>query len=205
VQLASFTVPIALLLIAATGVVHAVHCCSHYEAPDERRIGSEPSVTRHQLAAVRAELASRNVTVVELVLTDVDLTKLEGAPQAVLDVVARALHRQLTTGVREPPPGISAAMMNSFATFFLETFTAEQNADPEAVRTHLRDWWVQMVVGMHQSGIEYGLLPIVVRDGAPWVVGVFDRGVDHQALAQRRGLTVVRDFGGGVVLFREGR
>jgi hypothetical protein len=189
VQLASFTVPIALLLIAATGVVHAVHCCSYYEAPDERRIGSEPSVTRHQLAAVRAELASRNVTVVELVMTDVDLTKLEGAPQA----------------VSEPPPGISAAMMNSFATFFLETFTAEQNADPEAVRTHLRDWWVQMVVGMHQSGIEYGLLPIVVRAGAPWVVGVFDRGVDHQALAQRRGLTVVRDFGGGVVLFREGR
>ena len=140
-----------------------------------------------------------------LVHPDVSPEQLEGVPQAVLDAVATALHRQLTTSVSEPPPGFDAAGMNSLVTFFRGTFPSEQNADPAAVRTNLRDCWVRLVLGMHQTGIEYGLAPIVVRAGAPCLVGVFDPGVDHQALARRRGLTVVRELGSGIVLFREGR
>ena len=203
VQLASLTVPIALLLIAATGVVH---CWSDVKAFESARVGDdEASVMRKRLAPVRAELASRAVAVVDLVTPDLAPSRLEGAPQAVLDVVAAALHRQLTTGVCEPPPGLDTAGMNSLEAFFRESFPSEQNADPAAVSTHLRDWWVKLVSAMHQTGIEYGLAPIVVRAGAAWLVGVFEPGVDHAALAQRRGLTVVRDFGDGIVLFREGR
>jgi hypothetical protein len=203
VQLASLTVPIALLLIAATGVVH---CWRDVEAFEPARAGNDvASVMRKRLAPVRAELASSNLTSVDLAMADVELGRLEGAPQAVLDVVAAALHRQLTTGVCEPPPGLDTAGMNSLAAFFRASFPSEQNADPAAVRTHLRDWWVKLVSAIHETEIEYGLAPIVVHAGAPWLVGVFEPGVDHQALAQRRGLTVVRDFGDGIVLFREGR
>ena len=206
VQIASWTVPIALLLIAATGVVQVAHCWRDVKDRVPAHIGSdETTVMRNRLAPVRADLAARNVAAVSIALPDLELGRLEGVPQAAIDVVAAALHRQLTTGVCEPPPGIDAAAMNSFVVFFVATFTAEENADPAAVRTHLRDWFVQMVAGMHESRIGYALLPVVVRAGAPWLLGVFDPGVDHQALAQRRGLTVVREFGDGVVLFREGR
>ncbi|HEU4419688.1 MAG TPA: hypothetical protein VFT55_12175 [Planctomycetota bacterium] len=197
------TVPIALLLIATTGVVH---CWRHLSVWDPARVGNdEATATRKRLAPLRAELAARDVAFVSLVTPEVSLDQLEGAPQAVLDAVSTALHRQLTTGVCEPPPGFDAAAMNSLVTFFRATFPSEQNADPAAVRTNMRDWWVRLVLGMHQTGIEYGLAPILVRAGAPCLVGVFEPGVDHQALAQRRGLTVVRELGDGIVLFREGR
>jgi len=203
VQLASLTVPIALLLIAATGVVHCWHDVADW---DRTRVGNDAaSVMRRRLAPARAELASRNLAFVDLARPDVDLGKLEGAPQALIDVAAAALHRQLTTGVCDPPPGFDAAWMNAQVAYFRATFSPEQNADPAAVRTNLRDSWVQLLIGIHQTEIEYGLAPIVVRAGAPWLVGVFEPGFDHQALAQRRGLTVVREFGDGVVLFREGR
>ena len=202
-QLASLTVPIALLLIATTGVVHCWRVVSGW---DPARVGhDEASATRKRLAPLRAELAARDVAFVSLVLPDVSPEQLEGAPQVVLDAVATALHRQLTTGVCEPPPGFNAAGMNSLVTLFRSSFPSEQNADPAAVRTHLRDWWVRLMLGVHQTGIEYALAPIVVRTGAPCLVGVFDPGVDHIALAQRRGLTVVRELGDGIVLFREGR
>ena len=202
-QLASLTVPTALLLIAATGLVHGF---SDIAGWDPARVGrDDAAVMRRRLAPVRAELASRDVAFVSLVRPDLDLGNLDGAPQAVLDVVATALHRQLATGVCEPPPGLDEATMNSLAAVFRAGFSSAQNADPAAVRTHLRDWWVQLVSAMHQTGIEYGLAPLVVREGVPWLVGVFQPGLDHAALAQRRGLTVVRDFGDGIVLFREGR
>jgi hypothetical protein len=203
VQLASLTVPIALLLIAASGVVH---CWRDVERWEPARVGSDDgTVLRARFAGVRAELAARNVGFVGLVRPDPALDKLAGAPQAVLDLVAAALHRQLTTGVCEPPPGLNVAGMNSLVELFRHKFTAEQNADPAAVRTHLVEWWVQLVSGMHQTGIEYGLAPILVRPGSPWLVGVLELGTDLGALAQRQGLTVVRELGDGVVLFREGR
>ena len=57
--------------------------------------------------------------------------------------------------------------------------------------------------GMNETGIQYGLAPIVVRVGSAWTVGDFPPGFDHRAFAARRRLVVVTEHGDGVVTFRE--
>ena len=57
-------------------------------------------------------------------------------------------------------------------------------------------------------GAQYVLAPrVLVETGkhphSPWVLGNFARQIDLTQFANRRGLTVVQDFGQGVVLFRK--
>lgn len=58
------------------------------------------------------------------------------------------------------------------------------------------------------DGAQYALAPRLLTErlrqaDTPWVLGNFSKPVDVAGFASRRGLTVVRDFGSGVVLFRK--
>jgi len=58
------------------------------------------------------------------------------------------------------------------------------------------------------DGAQYALAPRLLTErlrqaDTPWVVGNFSKPLDVAGFASKRGLTVVRDFGSGVVLFRQ--
>jgi hypothetical protein len=58
-------------------------------------------------------------------------------------------------------------------------------------------------------GAQYILAPRVMVEldkhpNSPWVMGNFARPMDTADFAGKHGLTVVQDFGNGVVLFRKG-
>ncbi len=61
---------------------------------------------------------------------------------------------------------------------------------------------------MH-DGAQYALAPRVVTDkplkpDPEWVVGNFSKPLDMVQFGRARGLTLVKDFGNGVVLYRSG-
>jgi hypothetical protein len=53
------------------------------------------------------------------------------------------------------------------------------------------------------NSARYALAPRLLVEGTDrdWVLGNFAKPADYAALARERGLTVVQDFGNGVVLF----
>ncbi|HTR38363.1 MAG TPA: hypothetical protein VMH80_20780 [Bryobacteraceae bacterium] len=58
------------------------------------------------------------------------------------------------------------------------------------------------------DGAQYALAPRLLTErlrqaNTPWVVGNFSKPMDVAGFASKRGLTVVRDFGSGVVLLRK--
>jgi hypothetical protein len=60
-----------------------------------------------------------------------------------------------------------------------------------------------------RDGAQYALAPRLVREqtlkpGAEWVIGNFSKPLDVIQFGKERGLTLVRDFGSGVVLYRDG-
>lgn len=57
------------------------------------------------------------------------------------------------------------------------------------------------------SGAQYTLAPRLVTDRRPspapeWVIGDFSKPLDVVQFGQKRGLTLVKDFGNGAVLYR---
>ncbi len=57
------------------------------------------------------------------------------------------------------------------------------------------------------SGAQYTLAPRLVTDRHPspapeWVIGDFSKPLDVVQFGQKRGLTLVKDFGNGAVLYR---
>jgi len=68
--------------------------------------------------------------------------------------------------------------------------------------------WGETVGTVMYDGAQYALAPRLLTErwrklDTPWVVGNFSQAVDLAQFASKRGLTVVRDFGSGVVLFRK--
>jgi hypothetical protein len=60
-----------------------------------------------------------------------------------------------------------------------------------------------------RDGAQYAMAPRLVREqslkpGAEWVIGNFSKPLDVTQFGRERGLTLVRDFGNGVVLYRDG-
>ncbi len=60
-----------------------------------------------------------------------------------------------------------------------------------------------------RDGAQYALAPLLVREqslrpGAEWVIGNFSKPLDVTQFGAQRGLTLVKDFGSGVVLYRGG-
>jgi hypothetical protein len=58
-----------------------------------------------------------------------------------------------------------------------------------------------------RDGAQYALAPRLVREqslkpGAEWVIGNFSKPLDVAQFGAQRGLTLVKDFGSGVVLYR---
>jgi hypothetical protein len=58
-----------------------------------------------------------------------------------------------------------------------------------------------------RDGAQYALAPRLVREqslkpGAEWVIGNFSKPLDVTQFGRQRELTLVRDFGNGVVLYR---
>ncbi len=65
----------------------------------------------------------------------------------------------------------------------------------------------QTLAAVLYSGAQYTLAPRLVIDrslapGAEWVIGDFSKPLDMAQFGKERGLTLVRDFGNGVVLYR---
>ncbi|HTM47426.1 MAG TPA: hypothetical protein VL285_02015 [Bryobacteraceae bacterium] len=52
---------------------------------------------------------------------------------------------------------------------------------------------------------QYALAPVLLVDDAPhqFVIGNFSRPMDYAGFGRERRLTTVKDFGGGVILFRK--
>jgi hypothetical protein len=60
-----------------------------------------------------------------------------------------------------------------------------------------------------RDGAQYALAPRLVNEqglkaGAEWTIGNFSKPLDVTQFGKDRGLTLVRDFGNGVVLYRNG-
>ena len=65
----------------------------------------------------------------------------------------------------------------------------------------------QNLAAVLYSGAQYTLAPRLVTDrnlapSAEWVIGDFSKPLDMVQFGKERGLTLVRDFGNGVVLYR---
>src|SRR4029079_7017836 len=114
------------------------------------------------------------------------------------------LQRLRPTVSNGPVPGFEQDYVRQVAEGFAGKYPPEQNRDAAAVRRNLIEWWTALASGMQLCVTQFGLAPHLVRPATAtdWVVGDFSPGFDHRALAARRHLTVVRDFGGGAVLFR---
>jgi hypothetical protein len=52
---------------------------------------------------------------------------------------------------------------------------------------------------------QHALAPVLLVDDVPYqfVIGNFSRSLDYAAFGRSRGLTLIKDFGGGVTLFRK--
>lgn len=197
-NLASLAAGAVLLLAVAGSIEPCWRAVARWQASVPGQDAG--STMRRRFAGARAELTAAGVTHVAVVQGEVAL---DGTQAVVLDLVAASLHRLLTTGIVEPPPGFEEAQLRSLAEGFRSSFSPARNQEPATVRANLEQWWVRLAGGMNETGIQYGLAPIVVRIGSAWTVGDFPPGFDCRAFAARRRLVVVTDHGDGVVTFRE--
>jgi hypothetical protein len=196
-RLSSFA-GVGLLLVAAASA--AVTLQRDVAAFDATRLGGDAaSAHRSKFAALRATLPPGSV-----VRSLGAGRTFEPGEAAIADAVAAALHRELATDTGATLPGFPPDYLRQLVVAFRARHTAAENADPIAVRRNLERWWSGLADDIRQSLTRYALAPhVVVPDGATaFVVGDFPPGFDHAPLAARERLEVVRDFGGGAVLFR---
>jgi hypothetical protein len=82
---------------------------------------------------------------------------------------------------------------------------------PTGIFGYVSDVSIRQTLGaVLYSGAQYALAPRLIvelheQPHAEWVIGSFSKPLDMIQFGSRRGLTLVKDFGSGVVLYRNGK
>jgi hypothetical protein len=194
---ASIAAAALLSLAAGSTVFSAWRAVASFDAT---KLGNDTaSLHRQKFAALRADLPPGS-----LVCMRGHGAAIPPDLLPIADLMASRLHEQLTTGRSEPVPGFDRDHLRQLAEGFRNRYSPEDNRDPAAVRKNLESWWAGLADGFHLHATRYALAPhlVVTTAPTPWIVGDFPAGYDYAPLAARERWHVVKDYGGGAVLFR---